>query len=293
MRQLVFPLMIVLVSSLSTCKSAEWTPVAGGELTIISSTHAPFPHPLRSEGHFYNDSLYSFQEHYMDSSVAIFIPENFRKTERVDLVFYFHGWGNSISESIEKFQLLQQFTDSKRNAVFVFPEGPRNAPDSFGGRLEEKGVFQALVGDVISFLNEEKRTDSLVPGRIILSGHSGAYRVIAYILNRGGLTANISEVYLFDALYAQTENFTHWLEKYDGKLINITTPNGGTQWNSADLVDDLNDWGVPNQRIDGNEVSVGALESARITTIFTTLGHSDVIDPFFMQFLTASGLDQR
>ena len=38
------------------------------------------------------------------------------------------------------------------NAVLVLAEGPKNAPDSFGGKLEETGVFSSLVSDVLSTL---------------------------------------------------------------------------------------------------------------------------------------------
>ncbi len=120
-----------------------------------------------------------------------------------------------------------------------------------------------------------------IPGKIILADHSGAYRVISFILNRGGLTENISEVYLFDALYGQVENYTHWLEKYDGRLINIVTPKGGTMRNSSDLIDDLNDWDVPNLKLDTNTVTEVELRQEKIISIFTTLGHSEVINPFF------------
>ena len=290
MKKMIFPVVIFMMTSLSMCKSTEWTAVAGGQLTIQSSTNSPFPHPDRAEGHLYNDSLYSFEAHYNDSSIAVFIPDHFVPNETVDLVFYFHGWGNSIHESIEKFDLLQQFSNSSTNAVFVFPEGPRDAPDSFGGRLEERDIFKALVGDVLAFLQHQKKIGTIHPGKIVLAGHSGAYRVISSILNRGGLTENIEEVYLFDALYAQSENYAHWLEKYDGRFINITTPNGGTKSNSADLVDNFNDWVIPNKRIDGNDVSVEALSEERVVTIFTSLGHSEVINPYFELCLRSSDL---
>ena len=292
MKKVVIPLVVLMMTSLSMCKSAEWTTVSGGQFTIQSSMHSPFPHPDRAKGHIYNDSLYSFEEHYNDSSVAIFIPDHFIPSETVDLVFYFHGWGNNIHESIEKFDLLHQFSISKTNAVFVFPEGPRDAPDSFGGRLEEPEMFGALVGDVLAFLRHEKKVKSAIPGKIILAGHSGAYHVISFILNRGGLTENISEVYLFDALYGQVENYTHWLEKYDGRLINIVTPNGGTMRNSSDLIDDLNDWGVPNLKLDTNTVTEVELRQEKIISIFTTLGHSEVINPFFELSLKSSSLSK-
>lgn len=290
MRFLILPILVLMMTNLSMCKSTDWTKIAGGELTIQPSSYAPFPHPQRAAGHLYNDSLYSFEEHYNDSSVAIFIPDDLVQGQAVNMVFYFHGWGNSIQESLEKFELLQQFSDSKVNAVFVFPEGPKDAPDSFGGKLEEPQVFKALVNDVLSFLQKEKKIMTTTPGKIVLAGHSGAYRVLSFILNRGGLSANISEVYLFDALYGQVENYTHWLETNHGRLINFVTPNGGTKWNSQDLLNDFEDWSVPYQQFEKNEVSVEELKSENIVTIFTTLGHSEVINPFFKLSLMSSNL---
>ncbi len=290
MKKNVFIVVIFLMASLCMCQSVEWKKISGGQLSIISSSHSLFPHPQRAEGYNYNDIYFSFEEHYNDSSVAIFIPDNYRKTKTVDLVFYFHGWGNSIHKSIEKFNLLDQFSASKANAIFVFPQGPKDASDSFGGKLEEPLIFEALVKDVLDFLSREKKTDKAVPGKIILSGHSGAYRVISFILNRGGLTDHISEVYLFDALYGQVENYTHWLDNYQGRLINITTPNGGTNRNSAELIEDLTDWEISNQRFDQNDVSESDMKASKIVTVFTTLGHSEVIDPFFKLALLSSDL---
>jgi len=292
MKKIASVLLVIMITSLAMCKSAEWTHLAGGELTILSSSNSPFPHPDRFAGHTYNDTKFSFEEHYKDSSVAIFIPDNFNPGKTVDLVFYFHGWGNNIQKSLEKFELLEQYSQSRVNAIFIFPEGPKDASDSFGGKLEEAGVFKALVSEVLAFLKEEKKIDTTVPGNIVLSGHSGAYRVIAYILNRGGLSENIREVYLFDALYGQVENYTHWLQKYDGRLINICTPDGGTRWNSMDLVEDLNDWGVANYRLDSDTVSLEDLRQAKVISIFTGLEHSGVINPFFQNFLETSDLQK-
>ncbi len=281
---------LIISASISSCKSVEWQDISGGQLTIVQSKHSPFPHPERFEGHRYGDSLYSFEEHYNDSSVAIFIPENYSKSETVDLVFYFHGWDNNIQKSIEKFKLLDQFSGSDKNAIFIFPEGPKNSKDSFGGRLEEKDVFKALVTDVLTFLEAEKKVNTTTPGKIILSGHSGAYRVISYILNRGGLVENITEVYLFDALYAQIENYLHWIETYNGRFVNLVTPDGGTLEESVELLSDLEDWGIPFQQFEKNDPSLDELSRKKIITVFTSLGHSEVINPYFEQLLTTSGL---
>lgn len=281
---------IVISSTIASCQSAEWIATSGGKLAIQTSSHSMFPHPERMNGHRYGDTLFSFEASYNDSSVAIFVPDHFNSGKSVDLVFYFHGWGNSIQESIDKFDLLNQFSASQKNAIFVFPEGPKDASDSFGGKLEEKDVFKGLVGDVLVFLKEQKIIKKAVPGKIILAGHSGAYRVMSFILNRGGLTQHISEVYLFDALYAGLEKYSYWLEKYDGRLVNITTPNGGTRANSQTLLDDLEDWNIPYQKYEKNELDLEELSTEKVVTIFCTLQHSEVINPYFKLFLMSSQL---
>ncbi len=273
--------LLLLAATISSCQDVEWTKRSGGQLSIQTSSHAPFPHPKRAAGHAYGDTLFQFETSYNDSSIAVFIPDNFIKTETTDLVFYFHGWGNNIQKSIEEYNLLDQFSASHKNAVFIFPEGPKNASDSFGGKLEEKDVFKRLVADVLTFLQDEKKVDSIRPGNIVLSGHSGAYRVISYILNRGGLAQNISEVYLFDALYAEEEKYAYWLNKYDGRFINIITPNGGTLDNSEGFLEDLEDWGIPFTRVSQNEVDSQVLSSEKIVFVFTSLTHNEAVYPFF------------
>jgi hypothetical protein len=264
-----------------------------GRLIIVPCKNAAFPHALRRSGYVYNDSLYTFEEHYNDSGIAIFVPEDYRAEKKVDLVFYFHGWGNSVRSSIAAFDLIGQFLAANKNAILIIPETVRNAPDSFGGKLEEKDVFADLVEEVLAYLHQEGISVSHRPGKIILSGHSGAYRVIAAILNRGGLRENISEVYLFDALYGQTENYAHWIEKYPGRFINIITPEGETLEESRNLLQDLEDWEIEAYQMDGNQFDANAMRKRRIIFLFTSLGHTDVLNPFFGQCIKSSALFDR
>ncbi len=96
-----------------------------GEMFVPQFSSAPFPHPNRKSGHVYDDKTYSAQEHYSDSSVAIFIPEGYKPNEETNLVVYFHGWNNNIDSACAQFNLLEQFCESNINASFVFPEGPK------------------------------------------------------------------------------------------------------------------------------------------------------------------------
>jgi hypothetical protein len=248
-----------------------------GKMFVPQLSSAPFPHPSRKNGHVYDGKLYSAKEHYTDSSVAIFIPNGFRQEEKINFVVYFHGWYNNIDSACAQFDLIEQFCESGKNAIFVFPEGPKNSPDSFGGKLEEKDGLKSLIDDVLEYLNENKKLKSNKVGNVVLAGHSGAYRVISFILMRGGLTQNISDVLLFDALYGHVEKFTYWIEIFEGRFINIYTDNGGTKEATENFMDDLNAWNIPYFKIEESQLKINDLEKNRLIFIHTDLTHNEVI----------------
>ncbi|MFO1513254.1 MAG: hypothetical protein U1F83_10140 [Verrucomicrobiota bacterium] len=109
-------------------------------------------------------------------------------------------------------------------------EGPHNAPDSGGGKLEDPNGFKRFMEEAIATLRQRGVfKEDFVLGDIILSGHSGGYFVMSAIVDRGGLTPHIKEVWLFDALYAQGDKFPAWSQRPDGRLLNIYTDDGGAE----------------------------------------------------------------
>jgi hypothetical protein len=129
-------------------------------------------------------------------------------------------------------------------------------------------------------------------GRIILAGHSGAYRVMAFILLRGGYTDRIKEVYLFDALYGQTEKYAWWLDHYQGKLINIYTPDGGTKAESENLMTDLTAWQIPYLSVSESELTSDQLRINHLIFIASEQEHNAVVfkTENLRRFLEASSL---
>ena len=228
-------------------------------------------------GHSYKNQSFPFQEHYTDSSVLIFVPKGFRPAQSTNIVVYFHGWYNNIDSACAQFKLIEQFFESNKNAIFVFPEGPKNSPDSFGGKLEEKDGLKNLVTDVLKFLKKKRITTTAKVGNIILAGHSGAYRAIAYSVEQGGLTKNISDVILFDALYAGTEKFLNWIQNYGGKFLNIYTDNGGTTEETEKLMNDLDSLKIPYLKAEEKELMQTHLVNSPLIFIHTDLSHNEVI----------------
>lgn len=244
---------------------------------IPQFSSAPFPAVERMNGHVYNNQRFSYEAHYADSSVAIFIPNGFKPGEVTNFIVYVHGWYNNIDSACAQFKLIEQFSESNKNAIFIFPEGPKNSPDSYCGRLEKKDGLKNLINDATKFLSEKGKLNTAKVGNIILAGHSGAYRAISFCLMRGGLTENISDVILFDALYGETEKYAHWIKNYNGRFINIYTDNGGTKNETENLMDDLDGWGISYFKSEENELSPDDLSNNRLIFIHTDLTHNQVI----------------
>ncbi len=250
---------------------------AVGTTIVTTSDHTMFPHPKRANGYAYEGKTYPADQHYSDRTVVIFVPKGFRPGETTDIVFYFHGWWNNVDRTLATFRIAEQLGASGVNAVLVLAEGPKDAPDSFGGKLEEAGVFSGLVADVLATLKERGVIEKPRPGSIVLAGHSGAYRVISFILLRGGLTERVREVYLFDALYGQVEKYARWVEHSRERLVVIHTPEGGTRSHTLDFLDDLRAWGVPFAEIPESAVTAEILRKNRLVFIESPLAHDDVV----------------
>ncbi|MEO8399435.1 MAG: hypothetical protein ABI550_06425, partial [Ignavibacteriaceae bacterium] len=264
-----------------------------GELIRLEIKSASFPHPLREEGNTYNNKLYSKEDHYNDSTVLIFIPKNYRPEKDVDFVIHFHGWFNNVDSVLTQFKLIEQFTASRKNAILIIPQGPKNSPDSFGGKLEDKNGFKNFIIEIINSLNDKEKIKTKNIGNIILSGHSGGYRVIAYILLQGGLSEKIKEVFLFDGLYAELEKYFYWIEHYKGKFINIFTDEGGTKNDSEDFMQDFDAWNFKYYFTEEKNLDEDNLRNNKIIFIHTDLVHNDVIHirNQFQKFLKASLLN--
>lgn len=245
----------------------------------VYSSHTSFPDTSRLSGHVYDNKVYSFKEHYNDSTVLIIAPENLKVTKTVDLVFWFHGWGNNVDSAAIRYELARQFIASKRNAVLVLAETARNASDSYGGKLENAGVFKLLVADVLSGLADKR----LIPqkcaaGHILLAGHSGAYRVMARILKNGQMP--VDEVMLFDALYAETNTYMDWIKAdRQHRFIDIYTDHGGTLDESKKIAGMIDDAGLNNFEIDETKLAPTHFDAHPLIFIHSLKEHNDMVSP--------------
>ncbi|MEO5803937.1 MAG: hypothetical protein ABIR24_10430 [Verrucomicrobiota bacterium] len=287
-----------LIFFTSGCETAQKSPRTDAssknfdELILTQFVSAPFPHSARAEGHNYKTNFFPSEKHYRDNTVAIFIPKNFQPSAKIDFVVHCHGWRNTVTNVLRQYELPQQLVESGKNAILIVPQGPRNAPDSFGGKLEDENGFRNFMDEVLATLRQQKPFRKSEIGTIILSGHSGGYQVISSILEKGGLTKNVKEVWLFDGLYARTDKFQNWFENSGGRFIDIYTANGGTKTETENLMHDVKKKGANYFSTEEKDVRMQSLRDNRLIFIFTELPHDDVLHKHktFLQFLQTSCL---
>ena len=289
-------LLLIFLLSGQLASAADFGPekyARDGQLILTQFVSAPFPHASRTNGHRYQADFYPADQHYADSTVALFVPNGFRDGGRVDFVVHFHGWRNTVAGTLKDYQLIEQLIDSGKNAILVVPEGPRNAPDSSGGKLEETNGFKRFIAEAVATLQQRglMKNDSTC-GDIILSGHSGGYQVIAAIVERGGLAVHVKEVWLFDALYGQAGKFLAWSESTGGRLIDIYTDGGGTKSRTEEMMTALTTQGTKILAATDQSAALEALKTNQFVFLHTDLGHNDVVAKrqTFRRFLETSRL---
>ncbi len=130
---------------------------------------------------------------------------------------HFHGHFTTAAAALTEYRLAEQLVTSGRDAVLVVPQGPVRAPESSGGKLERPRGLERLHAEVTRLVAAELARPALVPGKVVLSAHSGGYQPAAGCLAHGG--ARVTDVILLDALYGFSSTFSRWVSgKPEGDL---------------------------------------------------------------------------
>ncbi len=227
-----------------------------------------------------------------DDTVIVFVPERyrFRAEEGISALVHFHGHNSSAERAIAAHALREQLVDSRQNAVLVVPQLALFAADSSCGQLTSPGALARLLGGALSTAAKTGRAtlgDARFPerahlGRVCLSAHSGGYHAAACSLRNGGV--EVSETYLFDALYAESDVFREWVLARRGdpatsrhKLVSYFTPGAATESLNNGLRAALERSGVlVSEELREGELSRRDLSHAGAVFVRTEVAHSSV-----------------
>ena len=205
--------------------SIVWHKVDEGDWTRLYLKNSLFPHPSRISGHTYKGLRFNYAVNYSDSSAIVFLPRGYKTLNNVNnVIVHFHGWNNEVLNVMHNFNMLPQVYHSGKNVILILAQGPKNAMDSAGGKIEERNGLKRFILEILTTLKEDNRITTNTIGQVIISAHNGGYRPAILGLVNGGLEKNIKELYLFDAFYDLTENIIPWLKlDKDNKLRSVYT----------------------------------------------------------------------
>ncbi|MBN1489200.1 MAG: hypothetical protein JXA69_04725 [Phycisphaerae bacterium] len=288
--------LVVFVASLcSTAEAAEsrWEKTELGETAIFPMANAPFPHESRKDGYTTKDgTVYPRDPHYVDNSVAVFIPAGFRKGPKTDVVLFFHGHRHNIAKSFEQYRLREQFVAAGKNAILVFPEGPKDAADSGCGRLEEPGALRNLLTEVMETLVAEGKVDSPAIGRVLLTGHSGAYRVNSFCIKHGGMAEHVTDVCLLDSSYQLLDPFIDWVaSRKETRLFSIFTDHLAPE--NVHMMIEMRRKKVDYGLLADEDVTAEDLAKNRVLFVYTAKRTHDETVQYLERWLGATTLPKR
>lgn len=204
--------------------SVEWEKSDLGETAFVPMKSAPYPHPSRDKGYTTNKATFPREPHYSDSTVGLFIPRDYRRTPKTNVLIYLHGWSNNVRKAMSDYKLREQIVASGQNIILIFPEGPRDATDSGCGKLEDKDGLKHLVEESLATLHAAGKIDREKIGEVLIAGHSGAYKGLACSADHGGLDAELAGICLLDSSYGNLDMFVEWVKKHPkGRLFSIFT----------------------------------------------------------------------
>lgn len=146
-------------------------------------------------------------------AVHVWRPRTFRAQSAVTVV-YLHGFFTDVDRAVLEHQLLTQFRDSGRNALFIVPEARSGRTDP---------VYWTDLDELLRTV--ERRTRLTPPGRVVVVGHSGAYKTIVEWLAH----ASVEQVFLVDGLYGNDDEFHAWVSDAEAKTRQLVLVGFDTQ----------------------------------------------------------------
>ncbi len=220
---------------------------------------------------------------WTDATTLLFVPKDFDPKRPIGLLVHFHGHDGRAVRKLDDHQLREQVLESGRNVLLAVPQGPVDAPDSAGGKLEEPQGFARFSHELLTILRSKKvrsllGKQALGPHqswqRLAVSAHSGGYRVAARVLTVGGVP--VDDAYLFDALYGDVPLYRTWAGQPGKRLWSWYTRGAPEKLNKILLMRLREDGAVPLGEEPEGSLNYHRFCKAQLLFVHTELHHGKV-----------------
>ncbi|MBI5607708.1 MAG: hypothetical protein HY902_02390 [Deltaproteobacteria bacterium] len=220
---------------------------------------------------------------WADATTLLFVSKDFDPKRPIGLLVHFHGHDGRAVHKIDDHQLREQVLAAGRNVILAMPQGPVDAPDSAGGKLDEPQGFLRFSSELLEILRGKKVREVLSKQalgahqawqRVAVSAHSGGYRVAARVLTEGGVA--VDDVYLFDALYGDVPLFRTWAGQPGKRLWSWYTRGAPEKLNQILMQRLREDGAAPVSEDPEGSLNDGQFCRAQLLFVHTALPHGRV-----------------
>ena len=152
--------------------------------------------------------------------VHFFIPKNLDTTKSIKTLLHFHGhnlsgWDHFYHTSVhgEGYGDYGAFLeDSKINGVVAVPESFGNCK-TYDEFFADQNRAEKFLSNLENLIKDQSKAES----QLVLSGHSGAYRVLnrlaGFANKKNSSIENLVAIGLFDATYGSVANVSLWVKQ--------------------------------------------------------------------------------
>jgi hypothetical protein len=182
------------------------------------------------------------------------------------MLIYVHGHGTTPDGAWKDYNLAAQFRASKQNALFVVAGAQQNTEDSI--------KWEAL-GDLLRAVSRGTKLPR-PGGRVVVMGHSGAFKTIEKWLDYTPL----DHIILLDALFGGIEEYQAWLETAKGheeNKLTLVATTGRTMDNSRDFIRKLKGVVVVDGIPDDFSELTKKQRVARVLFVKAQYGHMELV----------------
>lgn len=201
----------VVLAIASPAQARSLTDVLDGpEVCTAAPSLHPAPAPRIEDDEQVLASMAKAGQHWRIETergpVHVWVPENYDPATAATIVFV-HGYHIDVDQAWTDYRLDQQFALSGLNAMFIVPASPREKRSPINWP-SLNALLSVVKGSV----------DITMPTkRLVVAGHSGAYRTLALWLPN----QRLDTVVLLDAVYGEY-SFSPWVrESTVHRLVNI------------------------------------------------------------------------
>jgi len=284
-----------LALAMTTTRPAA-APLAEGNGGLVVFQNAPFPYdgmiPIKDipfidvteggrRGHTVPRAgkVYWEDETYSDRRSIVYFPAGFDLSKPAAIVVFFHGNGATLERDVvARQQVPRQLAESGLNAVLLAPQFATDAPDSSSGNFWTPVFFARYLDEASAKMAEVYGAPAMRAAfaklPVVLLAYSGGYNPAAYAAAVGGAEDRIRGMILLDALYAEEDRFSAWIERNRGHAFFFSAYTKSAAASNATLRKLLSDAGIDFTRRAPRELAPGTIAFLATNP---NLDHNDLV----------------